>query len=449
MKKLLTSDVYQVRSSYMLDLTGYKTVLQLYQPLIGMEATALYLTLNSELDQMTLTKSPSLISRLCKLSGFSLNSLQESFDKLEAVGLVCSYVKQTNDNRYLFDLKMPLSPQEFINHQILDRLLKDRLKDEYEKTIAIFQTYNVNLNDYQEMTASFTDVFEIHHHEKNILKEKKYKQKIQNSIENSYDLTLFYQGIENLQLSKKMFDQEDEKIIQQLGILYHINALDMQNLVKQSMIENHLNSRLLAQNCRNYYDLKMPEKFTEVFHKQSPLLQSEKQGESSLQKHIYYLENISPYDLLKDKTGGKEPLKRDLQVVESVLTTLQLEPGVVNVLIETTLQKCNQSLPKNFIEALGSQWKRKKIKTVQEAIEEGKAYLKYQNQQHHDWDDFTKDIQIVSQEKSTADNIDEDALAMLEKYDEEEKKCKVYKIYIYLMMIKIFKNKKKKVSMNL
>ena len=413
MKKLLTSDVYQVRSSYMLDLTGYKTVLQLYQPLIGMEATALYLTLNSELDQMTLTKSPSLISRLCKLSGFSLNSLQESFDKLEAVGLVCSYVKQTNDNRYLFDLKMPLSPQEFINHQILNRLLKD----EYEKTIAIFQTYNVNLNDYQEMTASFTDVFEIHHHEKNILKEKKYKQKIHNSIENSYDLTLFYQGIENLQLSKKMFDQEDEKIIQQLGILYHINALDMQDLVKQSMIENHLNSRLLAQNCRNYYDLKMPEKFTEVFHKQSPLLQSEKQGESSLQKHIYYLENISPYDLLKDKMGGKEPLKRDLQVVESVLTTLQLEPGVVNVLIETTLQKCNQSLPKNFIEALGSQWKRKKIKTVQEAIEEGKVYLKYQNQQHHDWDDFTKDIQIVSQEKSTADNIDEDALAMLEKYD--------------------------------
>ena len=249
------------------------------------------------------------------------------------------------------------------------------------------------------------------------LKEKKYKQKIQNSIENSYDLTLFYQGIENLQLSKKMFDQEDEKIIQQLGILYHINALDMQDLVKQSMIENHLNSRLLAQNCRNYYDLKMPEKFTEIFHKQSPLLQSEKQGESSLQKHIYYLENISPYDLLKDKTGGKEPLKRDLQVVESVLTTLQLEPGVVNVLIETTLQKCDQSLPKNFIEALGSQWKRKKIKTVQEAIEEGKAYLKYQNQQNHDWDDFTKDIQIVSQEKSTADNIDEDALAMLEKYD--------------------------------
>ncbi len=417
MKELLTSDIYQVRSSYMLDLTGYKTLLQLYQPLLGMEATALYLTLNSELDQMTLTKSPALISRLCKICGFSLNSLQDAFNKLEAVGLVCSYVKQKNDNRYLFDLQMPLSPQEFMNHRILNSLLKERLKDEYEKTVATFQVYNVNLNDYQEITSSFTDVFEIHLSDKKVLQTKKYKQKIHNSIENNYDLTLFYQGLENLQLSKKMFTADDEKAIQQLGILYQINALDMQDLVKQSMVENHLNSRLLAQNCRNYYDLKIPEKFTEVFHKQSPLLQSEKQGESSLQKHIYYLENISPYDLLKDKMGGKEPLKRDLQVIESVLTTLQLEPGVVNVLIETTLQKCDQSLPKNFIEALGSQWKRKKIKTVQEAIEEGKAYLKYQSQKHHDWDDFTKDIQIVSQEKSTADNIDEDALALLEKYD--------------------------------
>ena len=41
MKELLTSDIYQVRSSYMLDVIGYKTLLQLYQPLLGMEATAL------------------------------------------------------------------------------------------------------------------------------------------------------------------------------------------------------------------------------------------------------------------------------------------------------------------------------------------------------------------------------------------------------------------------
>ena len=99
---------------------------------------------------------------------------------------------------------------------------------------------------------------------------------------------MFYQGIENLQLSKKMFDQEDEKIIQQLGILYHINALDMQDLVKQSMIENHLNSRLLAQNCRNYYDLKMPENSQRYFIS-NPLCFKVKNWENLLYKNIFII----------------------------------------------------------------------------------------------------------------------------------------------------------------
>ena len=159
----------------------------------------------------------------------------------------------------------------------------------------------------------------------------------------------------------------------------------------------------------------MPEKFENIFHKQSPLLH-EQTGKSSLDKHICYLENISPYDLLKDKMGGKEPLKRDLQVIESLLTTLELEPGVINVLIETTLEKCNQSLPKSFMEALGSQWKRKKIQTVKEAIDEGKAYLKYQGKQNASWDEYTKEFNIVSHDQKQED-VDEDALALLQQYD--------------------------------
>ena len=48
MKELLTSDIYQIRSSYMLDDISYKTLLQLYQPIMGMEAVSLYMTLYSE-----------------------------------------------------------------------------------------------------------------------------------------------------------------------------------------------------------------------------------------------------------------------------------------------------------------------------------------------------------------------------------------------------------------
>lgn len=415
MKELLTSDIYQIRSSYMLDDISYKTLLQLYQPIMGMEAVSLYMTLYSELDQITLTKSPSLISRLCKMTGFSLNELSQSLSKLEAIGLMSSYKKKSQENRFLFDLKMPYLPHEFLNHPILNDLLQKRLKDEYKKTVSVFKVYNVNLDHYQDISANFTDVFDVHYQGKEVLKEKSYKQKIHKTFEDEYDLSLFYQGIENLQLSKKMFTKEEEQLIQRMGLLYKINALDMQNLVKQSVVQGHLGKRLFSRNCQQYYDLKMPEKFENIFHKQSPLLH-EQTGKSSLDKHIYYLENISPYDLLKDKIGGKEPLKRDLQVIESLLTTLELEPGVINVLIETTLEKCNQSLPKSFMEALGSQWKRKKIQTVKEAIDEGKAYLKYQGKQNASWDEYTKEFNIVSHDQKQ-EEVDEDALALLQQYD--------------------------------
>lgn len=396
METLSMSDIYQVRSNYALDLEDHKVILQLYQPLIGNEAVLLYLTLFSELNQLTLTKKPSLISRICKITGFSLSSLTQAFSKLEAVGLVSTYLKQ-NDHRYLFDLKMPLSPDRFIKHQILNTLLQQRLSDEYQKSILAFQTYHVNLDNYNDISASFKDVFDIQFDTKNVLVEKSYKKKQYNILEKEYDLTIFYQGLESLQLSKKMFTDEDIRLIQQLGILYKINVLDMLDLVKKNMFNDKLDKKIFIKSCREYYDLKMPEKFTEIFHKQSPMLQ-QNQGESSLDKHIYYLENISPYDLLKDKLGGKEPLKRDLQVIESVLTDLELEPGVMNALIELTLYKCDQSLPRNFIEALASQWKRKKITTVKDAIIEGKAYLKYTKDSLDDENWFKENIE-QSQDK--------------------------------------------------
>lgn len=400
MKVLSMSDIYQVRSSYHLEMEDQRVLLQLYQPLIGHESTILYLTLFSELNQLTLTKKPALISRLCKITGFSVSSLTQAITKLEAVGLISTYVKH-QDNRYLFDLKMPLSANQFMKHKILNTLLSQRLHDEYDKTVIAFQTYNVDLNQYEDISSSFTDVFDIQLQSNQVLQEKEYRKKVHNIIEDSYDMTLFYQSMESLQLSRKMLTQDNIKLIQQLGILYKINALDMLDMVKQNMNNDHLDEQSLISNCRHYYDLKMPQKFEEIFHKQSVLLQ-QNQGKSDLDKHIYYLENISPYDLLKDKLGGREPLKRDLQVIESVLTDLQLEPGVMNALIELTLYKCNQSLPRNFIEAIASQWKRKNISTVKDAIAEGKAYIQYSKENSEDQWFHHEQIEADSQDVQEA-----------------------------------------------
>lgn len=378
---LMMSDLYTVNANYPLDSIHMRSISLLYQPLIGNAACSLYLSLYAELDQLSLTKAPSLFSRLTKITSLTLNEINEASLKLEAIGLLAKYKKDVENKRiYLYVIKTPLAPAKIFNHAILGPLLLQRLgKEELYRTKLCFKSSALNAeHGYENITAKFTDVFDINMLDgsNEVLVEKGYYNSDHGKIESDYDLELFYQGLKDYQIKRSVITSDDEMIIKQLGTLYSINALDMQGLVKDSIQNDKLVHQLLIKNCRDYYDLAMPEKFEEIYHKQ-PAIHKSSNGNDPLNIHIHYLENINPYQLLKDKQGGREPLKHDLQIVESIMTSLYLEPGVMNVLIELTLSQCDNVLSRAFMQARAAQWKRKKIKTVKEAMDEANLYLKY------------------------------------------------------------------------
>lgn len=381
MNELMMSDLYRVNANYPLDSIHMRSIQLLYQPLIGNNACSLYLSLYAELDQLSLTKASSLFSRLTKITGLSLVEINEACLKLEAIGLLAKYKKDEDNKRiYLYILKTPLAPAKIFNHTILGPLLLQRLgKEELYRTKLCFKSSVSKIDEYENITAKFTDVFDINLLEgaKNVLVEKNYFNSDQGKLETDYDLTLFYQGIKDYQIKRSIITNDDETLIKQLGTMYRINALDMQGLVKDSIQDDKLVHQVLIKNCRDYYDLAMPEKFAEIYHRQSTIHQSASGNDEYLNNHIRYLESINPYQLLKDKQGGREPLKHDLQIVESIMTSLYLEAGVMNVLIELTLSQCDNILSRAFMQARASQWKRKKIKTVKEAMDEANLYLKY------------------------------------------------------------------------
>ena len=55
--------------------------------------------------------------------------------------------KKSQENRFLFDLKMPYLPHEFLNHPILNDLLQQRLKDEYKKTVEFTDGKEIFIDD--------------------------------------------------------------------------------------------------------------------------------------------------------------------------------------------------------------------------------------------------------------------------------------------------------------
>lgn len=407
MNELMMSDLYMVNANYPLDSIHMRTIQLLYQPLVGNTACSLYLTLYAELDQLSLTKATSLFSRLTKISGLSLTQINEASKKLEAIGLLERYKKDVDNNRiYHFIIKTPLSPSKIFNHVILGPLLLQRLgKEDLYRTKLCFKSSTFDFSDYENITAKFTDVFDINMLEgsKEVLVEKNYFGNDYGKIDGDYDLELFYQGLKDYQIKRSVITSDDETLIKQLGIMYRINSLDMQGLVKDSIKNDKISKQLLIKNCRDYYDIAMPEKFEEIYHKQATIHKSSSNNDL-LNAHIQYLESVNPYQLLKDKQGGREPLKHDLQIVESIMTSLYLQPGVVNVLIELTLSQCDNVLSRAFMQTRASQWKRKKIETVKEALDEAKLYLKYRRNDDVD-DDIKDDVSMVNN-----DSVDETEL---------------------------------------
>lgn len=407
MNELMMSDLYMVNANYPLDSIHMRTIQLLYQPLVGNTACSLYLTLYAELDQLSLTKATSLFSRLTKISGLSLTQINEASKKLEAIGLLERYKKDVDNNQiYHFIIKTPLSPSKIFNHVILGPLLLQRLgKEDLYRTKLCFKSSTFDFSDYENITAKFTDVFDINMLEgsKEVLVEKNYFGNDYGKIDGDYDLELFYQGLKDYQIKRSVITSDDETLIKQLGIMYRINSLDMQGLVKDSIKNDKISKQLLIKNCRDYYDIAMPEKFEEIYHKQAAIHKSSSNNDL-LNAHIQYLESVNPYQLLKDKQGGREPLKHDLQIVESIMTSLYLQPGVVNVLIELTLSQCDNVLSRAFMQTRASQWKRKKIETVKEALDEAKLYLKYRRNDDVD-DDIKDDVSMVNN-----DSVDETEL---------------------------------------
>ena len=399
MNELMISDLYTVNATYPLDSIHLKTINLLYQPLIGNQACSLYLTLYSELDQLSLTKAASLHQRLSKLTGFSLIEIKEASLKLEAIGLMAKYVKDDDNKRiYCYSLKSPLTPAKFFNHAILGPLLLKRLgKEEFNRTKLCFKSSAYHLDGFQEVTAKFTDVFDINLMDNNdkVLVEKDYFGIEYGKVDSDYDMELFYQGLADYQIKRSSITKDDQELIKQLGTMYRINALDMLSLVKESIVDDKIIQKELIQKCRNYYDLKVPETFKEIYHRQSVTCKSNSSNDA-LNQHIHYLESVNPYQLLKDKQGG--------QTVESIMTSLYLEPGVMNVLIELTLSQCDNALSRAFMQSRASQWKRKKINTVKEAMDEAKVYIKYRKGNYVEPENESSDTIIDN------DSVDENEL---------------------------------------
>ena len=373
--KLYMSDFYKIEIKYPLDDVSFDILHLLYQPIIGSRSLNLYMTMMSEGKRMGRFIQPCSLHRLSTLIGMDLEDLEVYLRVLEGINLLRTYVRYDHDMTfYLYELLNPLPLEQFFKNHILQTLLYEAIgKEDFDLTKNYFKLYSENKDNFEEITASFSDVFHIDLNDvegKVIRVDDHFINRESEDLKIDYDFELLYGELKNYQVPRYIFKEDDETLISQYGLIYSIEPIMMASIIKDSITNNRLDHDLFIKNIENYNKMQKPDALEKVYLKQPIQYCMNNTGNSQLLEHLRYLEKISPYELLKQKQGGKEPTLHDLQIVETLMVKLDLKPAVVNILIEYVLGTNNQRLTRSFCEAIGSSWARKKINTVEQAYNE-------------------------------------------------------------------------------
>ncbi len=387
-KELQPPDSFKIRLPYPFSNYDRQLLTLLYQPMIGAEATAFYLTLWAE------GESPGDEAThyvLMNTLGISVAKLFDSRIKLEAIGLLKTFKKDDGHRSFIYELCPPLDPKTFFQDPLLSMFLFSKIgENAYRKVRERFLNPTDIGEGYEEVSRTFTDIFRPVHAKAGYPPEAKdlhERKKGAYQAESDFDFDLLLQGLSEQLVPKRVLTAAVRNVIGKLAYLYSWGPLEMQKVVLLAIDEEYkLTSESLKKAASEYYKLTVATTAPQLVHVQKEEKPQEQQsGPKTRQEElILYLESAAPVEVLRDIANGNEPLPADVQLANQLVIQHGMEPAVVNVLLQYVLLRTDMKLTKAYVEKIASHWLRKNVTTAKEAMElariEHEQYVKWKSE---------------------------------------------------------------------
>ncbi len=376
---LKQDDVYEIQLASIITNYDEKILFRLYQPIIGYGPINLYLTLLHEIEgEKIVTTGVKKHNRLFEIMLINNDKFLKFRRYLEAVGLINTYVLESEGyNRYIYKLYAPLMPNKFFNHPILNNLFKRNVSiEEYERTKLYFINKISVKSTYRDITTNINELF--FNDIKNIKQDDNsyllnIKERVEGEVVSNFDFDAFMIGLKDYQIPKKILTNSVLKEIANYAVLYKISAIDMRQVVAQSIDytneEKKVNLEKLEHFSQVYYELNV--KSTKKVNKsvvKEEVKVTKLAGNSSIAKKVQLFNEISPVEYLKILNNNIEPLACDIALINRIKNTTQLRDPVINVLLDYSLEKLDNKLIPNYVEKVASSLVRENIKDAYEAM---------------------------------------------------------------------------------
>ncbi len=285
-KEILPIDQYLVKTDSVLHDFDRRVLTLLYQPLIGSESFALYMLFWGEVEAYKYWGSPSTHRNIMASLHTNLDNILAARKKLEAIGLLKSYVQETSDVRnFIYDLNPPLSPLAFFSSDFpYSIFLKEEVGElRYNKLKSLFLTKSVNTNEFKDISQSFSDVFETtsehdknrlyNHTEENHLYIDREGKATINVGKIQFDFDLFIYGLSENFVSPSLITDEVATRIKLLAYVFGLSPLDMQKVVMNATFgdEDEIDLEVLSEKARMYYEIENFGRMPKLSEKVQPL----------------------------------------------------------------------------------------------------------------------------------------------------------------------------------
>ncbi|HAX72719.1 MAG TPA: replication initiation and membrane attachment protein [Firmicutes bacterium] len=374
---------FELVGGYVLSFEKMQILTLGYQPVIGMEAMSLYMTLNA----LSRKKMPARLEHqmLMQLLHVKIEALLTSRQKLEAVGLIQTYYDESTQ-ALSYKLNKPLNGTQFFNDGIINVFLSLQVGPVEYQLIKQLIVDEDELLPGKNISTPFNEMFDtsVLARQTNATDHRLVKPSpgakivVNDSFDKELLLTLLKQnGMKEGNLSDKMLDQ-----INKLAFLYKLNEHELARLIFDALDpDGFVNYELFKKLAKQHFQFLNKGKPVQMVEVQGgkdgyPQMESSTiQTNSKQEKLIQGLTQTNPIDFLKAKSNQKDPVPADRQLVEWLVVEQQLPWGVVNVLIDYVLKVSDGRLGKAFVEKIAGEWQRKNIDTTEKAIAHVKSLM--------------------------------------------------------------------------
>ena len=369
---LSSSDMFDVKVSSLLADYDRDTITNLYQPIVGYSALAVYFTFWSEAKNqrvLSLSSHEQLLLRMKMATGDFVDARKV----LEAVGLIKTRLEKTNGfSIYHYELFAPKTPVKFFNDTLLYGLLIQNLGENDANRLKRVYEINDELVRGEDISSSFNDVFHPDFENAAFLKasqgSKNTLGRQKSKIDTEFSYEKFFNTLKEIsQINEKAILRSEIKEIERLATLYGVSVEIVAEKVANCYSPDRpkgsrVDIRQLDEDLKDEVSYGVR---TQVKRKNKNVVV----GEEGLAAKIKFFEVQNPREVLKILQNGTKPAKADLNILSSLAEDYNLPNPVINVIIDFVLQMNNNVLSKYSVEKIASSISRESIETAVDTME--------------------------------------------------------------------------------